>query len=145
MVATFLTDRESTATFVFPSNTCPATMCCAPGFHVSRSRSQGLSPAWRTRRQELFFADILDILKLQTPSHVILENVGNFERHDHGRTWHIVRSSLGRLGYEVRATRHKASGGDGLLSPHHLGFPHHRERFFAVASRVGVPKKHLSS
>ena len=33
-----------------------------------------------------------------------------------------------------------ASGGEGLLSPHHLGFPHHRERFFAVASRFGVPK-----
>ena len=31
------------------------------------------------------------------------------------------------------------SGGDGLLSPHHLGWPHHRERFFAVASLEGLP------
>ena len=86
------------------------------------------------------FHEILDILKQHRPSYVILENVGNFERHDEGRTWRIVRSSLRRLGYEVRATGHLASGGEGLLSPHHLGFPHHRERFFAVASRFGVPK-----
>ena len=86
------------------------------------------------------FHEILDILRRHRPSYVILENVGNFERHDEGRTWRIVRSSLRRLGYEVRATRHMASGGEGLLSPHHLGFPHHRERFFAVASIVGVPE-----
>jgi len=65
---------------------------------------------------------------------VILENVGNFERLDGGRTWRIVRKHLVRLGYNVRRTEHVTSGGSGLISPHHLGFPHTRERFFAVAS-----------
>ena len=80
------------------------------------------------------FHEIVEIIERHRPRFVILENVGNFERHDSGRTWAIVRDSLEALGYHVRATEHKASGGEGLISPHHLGFPHHRERFFVVAS-----------
>ncbi len=85
------------------------------------------------------FHEIREILEAHLPSFVILENVGNFERHDGGRTWSIVKSSLEGLGYEVRGTLHVVNGGEGLLSPHHLGFPHHRERFFAVASLEGLP------
>ena len=44
----------------------------------------------------------------------------------------IVSRSLAKLGYDVQATTHMASGGNGLLSPHHFGYPHHRERFFVV-------------
>jgi len=71
--------------------------------------------------------------------YVILENVGNFERHDGGHTWQVVRQSLVQLGYTVRGTEPRNSGGRGLLSPHHLGFPHTRERFFAVASLAALP------
>jgi DNA (cytosine-5)-methyltransferase 1 len=80
------------------------------------------------------------IIKHRTPRYVLLENVGNFERHDGGNTWHRVRKVLEELGYDIRATTHVGSddGGDGLLSPHHLGFPHHRERFFVVAQRVDL-------
>ena len=107
---------------------------CQP---FSKSGTQaGLSDA----TSGTLFHEILDILRRHRPSYVILENVGNFERHDEGRTWRIVRSSLSGLGYEVRATDHMASGGEGLLSPHHLGYPHHRERFFAVASLEDVPQ-----
>ena len=38
-----------------------------------------------------------------------------------------------------------ASGGKGLLSPHHLGYPQHRERFFAVASLEGLPEEAFPS
>lgn len=82
------------------------------------------------------FEFISIVLENQTPGLVILENVGNFERHDSGNTWDRVRGVLQALGYEVLATQHKTTGGDeatGLLSPHHLGFAHHRERFFIVA------------
>ena len=54
-------------------------------------------------------------------------------------TWRTVKYSLEQLGYDVRGTEHVASGGEGLLSPHNLGFPHHRERFFAVASLHDLP------
>jgi DNA (cytosine-5)-methyltransferase 1 len=79
------------------------------------------------------FDEIVYILELRKPNYVILENVGNFERHDNGQTWKIVKEKLIRLGYEVRGTEHFTSGGTGLISPQHLGFPHSRERFFIVA------------
>lgn len=117
----------------------PHDVLCA-GFPCQPFSKSGAQAGLRDETSGTLFHEILDILKRHRPSYVILENVGNFERHDEGRTWRIVRSSLRRLGYDVRATDHMASGGEGLLSPHHLGFPHHRERFFAVASRFGVPK-----
>ena len=117
----------------------PHDVLCA-GFPCQPFSKSGTQAGLRDETSGTLFHEILDILKCHRPTYVILENVGNFERHDEGRTWRIVKSSLDRLGYEIRATEHKASGGKGLLSPHHLGYPHHRERFFAVASHVGVPK-----
>ena len=117
----------------------PHDLLCA-GFPCQPFSKSGAQAGLDDETSGTLFHEILDILKLHKPSYVILENVGNFERHDDGRTWRIVKSSLSGLGYEVRATEHIASGGQGLLSPHHLGYPHHRERFFAVASNVSVPK-----
>lgn len=77
------------------------------------------------------------IIARRQPRFVFLENVGNFERHDGGNTWKTVRKTLEDLGYSVRATT-TVGGSDaglGLLSPHHLGLPQHRERFFIVAQR----------
>jgi DNA (cytosine-5)-methyltransferase 1 len=101
---------------------------CQP---FSKSGSQlGLSDETRGT----LFHEILEILARRQPSYVVLENVGNFERHDGGRTWEIVKKELAALGYTIRGTEHVASGGHGLISPHHFGHPHTRERFFAVAS-----------
>jgi len=77
----------------------------------------------------------LDVLRVHRPPFVILENVGNFERHNRGRTWKVVKESLVGLGYHVVGTTHVTTGGHGLSSPHHLGHPHTRERFFIVATR----------
>ena len=111
---------------------------CA-GFPCQPFSKSGAQAGMSDPTSGTLFHEILEILEAHRPSFVILENVGNFERHDGGRTWRVVKSSLARLGYEVRGTEHLASGGEGLLSPHHLGFPHHRERFFAVASLEGLP------
>ena len=86
------------------------------------------------------FHEIIRILERRRPSFVILENVGNFERHDQGATWRTVRESLIKLGYNVRGTEHVRSGGHGLISPHHFGHPHTRERFFAVGSLQPLPQ-----
>ena len=85
------------------------------------------------------FDEIIKVLKKREPKYLILENVGNFERHDGGNTWRVVQESLIALGYDVRGTTHVATGGHGLISPHHLGFPHTRERFFIVGSRDKLP------
>ena len=81
------------------------------------------------------FDEIVYVLNKRRPKYVLLENVGNFERHDGGRTWRVVKEKLQNLGYSVRGTEHITSGGSGLISPHHLGFPHSRERFFIVAKQ----------
>lgn len=80
------------------------------------------------------FDEIVWILRAKRPPIVLLENVGNFERHDGGQTWHTVKSELEQLGYHLQATMHCTSGGRGLISPHHIGHPHHRERFYCVAT-----------
>ena len=112
---------------------------CA-GFPCQPFSKSGSQAGFRDETSGTLFHEILEIIETHKPKYVILENVGNFERHDNGRTWQIVRSSLEELGYDVEGTEHVTSGGHGLLSPHHLGYPHHRERFFAVASLVGVPE-----
>lgn len=81
------------------------------------------------------FHDIFLIAQEHRPEYILIENVGNFEQHDGGRTWSIAKASLQELGYTVVATEHVKSGGHGLLSPHHLGFPQSRDRFYAVARR----------
>ena len=85
------------------------------------------------------FDHVLEIARTRKPRLILLENVGNFARHDDGRTWNVIRTSLESLGYSVRGTDHKADGGHGLISPHHFGHPHHRERFFVIAARWQLP------
>jgi DNA (cytosine-5)-methyltransferase 1 len=106
---------------------------CA-GFPCQPFSKSGYQKGFEDETGGTIFHEVLEILKKHKPSYVLLENVGNFERHDSGRTWQIVKSHLEHLGYSVRGTTHVSSGGAGLLSPHHLGFPHHRERFFIVGS-----------
>ncbi len=106
---------------------------CA-GFPCQPFSKSGYQNGRRDRTRGTLFHEIIEILKKHEPRYVILENVGNFERHNNGRTWKIVRESLVDLGYDVRGTTHVATGGHGLISPHHFGYPHTRERFFIVAS-----------
>ena len=118
----------------------PHDILCA-GFPCQPFSKSGAQAGLKDKTYGTLFHEILGILQAHKPTFVILENVGNFERHDEGRTWFIVKTSLEGLGYEVKGTEHMASGGEGLLSPHHLGYPHHRERFFAVASLEGLPEE----
>lgn len=111
----------------------PHDLLCA-GFPCQPFSKSGFQRGILDKTRGTLFHDVLDILRLRKPQYVLLENVGNFERHDGGRTWRIVREALVELGYFVKGTEHVTSGGHGLVSPHHLGFPHTRERFFVVAS-----------
>lgn len=113
---------------------------CA-GFPCQPFSKSGSQRGRHDRTRGTLFDDVLEILEAQDPPtrYVVLENVGNFERHDGGNTWRIVRESLESLGYHVRGTEHITSGGHGLISPHHFGYPQHRERFFAVASLDPLP------
>ena len=111
---------------------------CA-GFPCQPFSKSGYQKGRRDRTRGTLFHEIIEVLRKHKPRYVIMENVGNFERHNAGRTWRIVRESLESLDYHVRGTTHVTSGGHGLISPHHLGFPHTRERFFIVASQDELP------
>jgi DNA (cytosine-5)-methyltransferase 1 len=112
---------------------------CA-GFPCQPFSKSGSQHGLLDKTRGTLFHEIIDVLRRHKPRYVFLENVGNFEQHDEGRTWQIVRQSLEKFGYEVRGTEHVKSGGHGLVSPHHLGYPHMRERFFVVASQDGLSK-----
>jgi DNA (cytosine-5)-methyltransferase 1 len=115
-------------------NIIPSHNILCAGFPCQPFSKSGRQRGFEDETEGTIFHEILDVLKKHKPEYIFLENVGNFERHDSGRTWEVVRNHLISLGYSVRGTIHVASGGAGLLSPHHLGFPHHRERFFIVGS-----------
>jgi DNA (cytosine-5)-methyltransferase 1 len=117
----------------FKSNVPKHDVLCA-GFPCQPFSKSGDQNGRRDRTRGTLFHEIIEILKKQKPPFVILENVGNFERHNNGRTWKIVQQSLEELDYDVRGTVHVRSQGHGLISPHHFGYPHTRERFFVVAS-----------
>lgn len=117
----------------------PHDLLCA-GFPCQPFSKSGDQRGLGDETHGTLFHEVLDVLKKQLPKYVLLENVGNFERHDNGRTWQIVHDSLEKLGYNVRGTEHVKSGGSGLVSPHHLGFPHTRERFFIAASLAPIRK-----
>lgn len=117
----------------------PHDILCA-GFPCQPFSKSGSQLGRRDRTRGTLFAEILKVIRRRRPNHVVLENVGNFERHDSGRTWRIVQESLAGLGYDVRGTVHVTSGGHGLVSPHHLGYPQTRERFFIVASQRRLPE-----
>lgn len=117
----------------------PIDILCA-GFPCQPFSKSGSQLGLEDKTQGTIFHEIVDVLEKCRPEYVILENVGNFERHDKGKTWKIVQESLDKLEYDVRGTEHITSGGPGLLSPHHLGFPHSRERFYIVAKQGKLPE-----
>ena len=65
------------------------------------------------------FKYVAKILEMKRPPYVILENVPNLKRHDSGRTWDAISTTLFDLGYDVSTKN---------LSPDMFGIPHKRER-----------------
>ncbi|MBK9715416.1 MAG: DNA (cytosine-5-)-methyltransferase [Kouleothrix sp.] len=124
-------------------NRVPAHDILCAGFPCQPFSKSGHQHGLRDKTRGTLFDEILDILEEHLPEYVLLENVGNFERHEKGETWKVVKESLRELGYDVKGTEHITSGGTGLISPHHFGHPHSRERFFVVARlarRGGLPE-----
>lgn len=161
---TFGDIRECVANDLVP----PHDLLCA-GFPCQPFSKSGAQNGMKDKTRGTLFHSIVEILKRHQPTYLILENVGNFPRHDGGRTWKVVRETLESIGYTVKGTEHKRPPdrydwrhagdplfannpvklkrvdldhvGEGLISPHHLGFPHHRERFFIVGSLKGLPDR----
>lgn len=116
-------------------------LLCA-GFPCQPFSKSGAQKGFEDTRGTVFHA-LATMTREILPAFLLLENVGNFPQHDNGNTWLRVKKILQELGYDVVATEPVSFGptATGLLSPHHLGYPHHRERFYIFAQR----KKPLKS
>ncbi len=75
------------------------------------------------------FDHTLKIIIHHQPSFILLENVPNLIKHNHGRTWKRIQSSLKKAGYNIDFKR---------LSPHRYGIPQIRERIFIVGTRLDI-------
>ena len=113
---------------------------CA-GFPCQPFSKAGNQRGFRCPRNGDLFRYVLDIIKYHLPDYVLLENVANIQKHNFGRTWKFIKKELEELGYSVDAKK---------LSPHRIGIPQIRERFYIVGSRRGLekfrwPKEQVSS
>lgn len=98
---------------------------CA-GFPCQPFSKAGRQAGLRDEHNGGLFDVICDILEYHRPQYFILENVRNLERHDKGRTRQYIFDRL-----ECDLEYHIDSA---ILSPHHFGIPHHRERLFIIGS-----------
>ncbi len=110
-------------------------LLCA-GFPCQPFSKSGSQDGFTDPTDGTLFHEVLLIIDEHRPPYVFLENVGNFEKHDGGNTWAVVKQALTDRKYNFLATEHDTHG---LVSPHHLGFPQNRERFFVVAVRGDLP------
>src|ERR1700730_5789482 len=76
----------------------PAHDILCAGFPCQPFSKSGSQLGLDDETRGTLFHEILEILKKRQPRYVILENVGNFERHDSGRTWQVVKEKLTGLG-----------------------------------------------
>lgn len=79
-------------------------------------------------RGTLFF-EVCQILKKHKPQCCILENVQHLIKHDKGRTFQVIVSSLTELGYNVSYK---------ILNAKDFGLPQFRDRIFIVGTRNGI-------
>lgn len=68
---------------------------------VSKKTSLGRPHGFMDQTQGTLFFEIARLLEAHEPPVVVLENVKNLLRHDHGRTFRVIRNALDELGYEV--------------------------------------------
>jgi DNA (cytosine-5)-methyltransferase 1 len=98
---------------------------CA-GFPCQPFSQAGHKLGFDDTRGTLFF-DIVQILKIKKPKAFFLENVRGLLKHDHGKTFEVIKNTLTKeLGYSLNYSIVKAS---------EHGLPQHRPRLFMIGFR----------
>lgn len=104
----------------------PFDVLCG-GFPCQAFSIAGNKLGMQETRGTLFF-EIARIAQHHRPRWMILENVKNLAGHDGGRTWSVIHKTLDDMGYSVDPR-------PVIFSPHRLGIPQNRERFFILCQR----------
>jgi DNA (cytosine-5)-methyltransferase 1 len=89
---------------------------------VSKKKSLGREHGFRDQTQGTLFFYLASIIEAKRPPVLLLENVKNLLSHDQGKTWQVIKSTLGDLRYHVF---HQVIDAAGWV-------PQHRERVFIV-------------
>jgi DNA (cytosine-5)-methyltransferase 1 len=96
---------------------------------VSKKNSLGRRHGFEDVKQGTLFFEIERILRYHRPPAFLLENVKHLRRHDHGRTFEIIRRTLKQeLGYHIC---HRVISAEPWV-------PQRRERIFIVGFREDV-------
>jgi len=106
-------------------NTLPEFNILLGGFPCQAFSIAGYRKGFRDEkgRGNLFFK-IAEILEERKPEAFLLENVKNLKTHDNGKTFKIIKKTLEKLGYHIKA--------EILNSMTHGNLPQNRERIFIV-------------
>ena len=97
---------------------------CA-GFPCQSFSISGKQKGFDDTRGTLFF-EIIRLIKFHNPKIIILENVSHLKRHDNGRTFKIIKTSLINQGYAVYYK---------VLNSSKYGIPQSRKRIYMVCFR----------
>jgi len=104
----------------------PSHQILCAGFPCQPFSKAGSQLGLNDRERGNLFYEILKIIDHHKPQYLLLENVPNITRHDHGRTWKKIRQLLEDRGYYLKCRE---------LSPHHFGIPQIRPRTYILASK----------
>jgi DNA (cytosine-5)-methyltransferase 1 len=107
----------------------PAHDILCAGFPCKSFSKAGKQEGFDCPESGDLFDHVMRIIHHHLPSYVMLENVPNIQKHNDGKTWQHVETSLKEAGYTIEYKR---------LSPHFFGIPQIRERLFIVGSRLGL-------
>lgn len=101
------------------------------GFPCQAFSISGKQLGFEDTRGTLFF-DILLIAKSHKPKILLLENVGNLVKHNHGKTFKVIKQSLRNIGYNIYYE---------VLNAGDYGIPQSRKRIYIVAIRKDIDNR----
>ena len=98
------------------------------GFPCQAFSVSGKQMGFEDTRGTLFF-DIARIISHHKPKILFLENVKNLAKHDNGKTFQTIISTLDNLGYNVYSK---------ILNSSNFGLPQNRERVYIVGFEKSI-------
>jgi len=116
-----------------PEADIPSFDICLAGFPCQAfslaGQRKGFLDDFKGMSRGTLFFDVARICALHKPQVIFCENVKGLTIHDRGRTFDIIKGTLGEMGYTVH---------EKVLNSRDFGVPQNRERIYIVAFRNDI-------